>query len=113
MLIPVPDRKAETLLAIIQRYVHPGSNINTDCFKSYNNLHLLFASHNTVNHSLFFVDPETGIHTNTIEGNWKGVKENVPIRSRTACLIPIHLVKVMINRLNPESPLDYLLNFLL
>ena len=37
-LIEVPDRTADTLLSIIQKYVLPGSIIYTDCFRSYSTL---------------------------------------------------------------------------
>lgn len=30
--------------------------------------------HGMVNHTLYFVDPDTNIHTNTIEGVWSLVK---------------------------------------
>ena len=113
VLVAVPDRRAETLLGIIDKYVHPESVIYTDCFASYNELRHWFLAHRTVNHSRFFVDPETGVHTNTIEGTWCGVKVNVPIRSRTAQLIPAHLVKIMIERAATTDPLNYLLNILL
>jgi hypothetical protein len=32
----------------------------------------------TVNHSLFYVDPFDGTHTNTIEGKWNGMKKAIP-----------------------------------
>ena len=36
----------------------------------------------TVNHTLHFRDPQTGVHTNTIEGSWNGVKRSCPVRCR-------------------------------
>ena len=38
--------------------------------------------HEKVNHSKEFVT-EDGIHTNTIEGTWCGVKQVTPVRKRT------------------------------
>lgn len=74
-LIEVVDRSAVTLQNVIDLFVLPGSIIFTDCFSSYypacENLSL---RHFTVNHSRNFVDPETGVHTNTIEGVNNGIK---------------------------------------
>ena len=33
--------------------------------------------HKIVNHSLNFVDPNTNVRTNSIVGNWSGVKHQV------------------------------------
>ena len=35
-------------------------------------------SHLTVNHSLNFVDPDTGAHTQRTENTWWGVKRSMP-----------------------------------
>ena len=76
-LVPIENKKEETLLAIIEKHVRPGSIVNTDCFKSYDNLEeKLKLKHYTVNHSQNFVDPDTGCHTNTIESTWWAVKRS-------------------------------------
>jgi hypothetical protein len=36
--------------------------------------------HYPVNHSKNFVDPETGSHTQTIEGLWSHLKDFLPVR---------------------------------
>ena len=40
----------------------------------YNNINSLGMEHRTVNHSLYFVDPNTGVHTQNIESLWNQVK---------------------------------------
>ena len=72
----VPDRKAETLLPIIQQMILPGSIIHTDGWKAYNNISTLPEgyTHKVVNHSENFVNPQTGAHTQTVERMWREVK---------------------------------------
>lgn len=72
----VPDRRATTLLPIIQSHVQPGTTIHSDCWRAYNNVSALpnVSSHQSVNHSLNFVDPVTGVHTQHIESYWNRVK---------------------------------------
>jgi hypothetical protein len=61
----VSDRKASTLLPIIQRYIQPGTEIHSDCWAAYNGISSLPEgyTHLTVNHRTNFVDPETGAYT--------------------------------------------------
>ena len=54
----------------IQNYVAPGTTIITDKWKAYINLQNHGYVHLDVNHSQNFVDPESGAHTNRIEGTW-------------------------------------------
>lgn len=82
--IPVPDRKAETLTQLITNYVAPGSVIYTDLWRGYSQISgINNYTHSTVNHSKNFKDPQTGVHTNTIEGTWAGMKIGIPIRNRS------------------------------
>ena len=82
-LIDVPDRTANTLLSNILTHVRPGSIVITDCFKSYSNLPDIYRPL-TVNHSVEFVDSQTGACTNTIEGTWNGIKTKTAPRNRTS-----------------------------
>lgn len=61
--IEVANRESATLVPLIKEYVAPGTTTMTDCWKSYDCLDKEGFQHLTVNHSLNFVDPETGAHT--------------------------------------------------
>jgi hypothetical protein len=73
-LVPVPDRIADTLVDVLTAWVEPGTNIISDCWEAYRNLEARGYTHQTVNHSIGFVDLRTGAHTNTIESTWRHVK---------------------------------------
>jgi len=77
-ICPNNKRDAATLEEIILRRVRPGTHIITDCWGGYNGLKNLGFSHSTVNHANNFKDPETGTHSNTIEGRWFCVKRTLP-----------------------------------
>ena len=80
----VADRSAKTLLEAIQKFVRPGSIIYSDMWREYNGItERLGFEHLTVNHSIGFVDSVTGVHTNTIEATWCGLKLLIPERNRT------------------------------
>ena len=78
-----PNRKAETLMQIIEKWVLKDSIIVTDCFKSYNNLASRGYHHATVNHKYYFVDPNTAAHTQRIEGMWHWIRVKAMPRSGT------------------------------
>ena len=78
-LTEVPDRWARTLLPIIQNHVEMGSMIHTDQWSAYNTIANLPEGygHQMVNHRHFFVDPQTGVHTQNIEGFWGHAKKRI------------------------------------
>ena len=73
-LVAVPDRTADTLVAIIRDWIEPGTSVISDNWAAYCNLESEGFTHRTVNHSIHFVDPDTGAHTNTIKSTWRAVK---------------------------------------
>ena len=77
----VPDRKASTLLQIIQREVAVGSVIHTDEWPAYK-LTQYGYRHFKVNHQKHFVDPHTGAHTQGIERRWLELKNKIMGRMR-------------------------------
>ena len=72
----VPDCTAVTLLPITQQHVHPGTIVWSDEWAAYQRAQQLNAvsQHDSVNHSINFVDPSTGVHTQNIESYWNRVK---------------------------------------
>ncbi|RWS21644.1 uncharacterized protein B4U80_11051 [Leptotrombidium deliense] len=80
----VPDRTKETLLPLIDKWIEKGSTIYSDQWSSYRTLKLRGYTHMTVNHKNYFKDPETGVHTNSIESIWGHAKASVSERGRKA-----------------------------
>jgi hypothetical protein len=61
-------------MAIISDWIEPGTTVISDWWGGYRNLKSQGYTHQTVNHSIHFVHPKTGEHTNTIESTWNKVK---------------------------------------
>lgn len=77
-MLAVPDRSAATLMPIIQQYILPGTTVMSDKWRAYNGIATAAGmgySHQTVNHSLNFIDPNTGANIQRIERSWKAAKE--------------------------------------
>jgi hypothetical protein len=102
-LVRVEKRDGATIKRILESYVLEGSIIRTDCWKGYIDLKKSGMCHETVNHSTHFKDPETGVHINTIEGTWNGIKLQIPSRNRHKELIDNHLLEFIWRRLNKDK----------
>ncbi len=70
----VQNRKQETLRFVIEKYVEPGSVVWTDSFSAYNGYSLDAYTHQTVNHSENYVDPNSGVHIQGIKRAWLDAK---------------------------------------
>ena len=75
----VDRRDAATLLPIIQAHTALGTIIHSEEWSSYRRVASLpnVAAHGAVNHSLHFVDPTTGVHTQNVESYWGRVKRKI------------------------------------
>ena len=81
-LVTIEDRSAATLIPLIKQYILPGTKVMSDCWKAYTTLQDEGYIHGTVNHSIEFVNSQTGDHTQTIESTWHTVEQSLP-RSET------------------------------
>lgn len=74
-LVEVEHRDTATLLPLIQHHIRPGSIVYSDEWKAYSRItQTTGMPHATVNHSLNFVDPNTGAHTQGVEAMWSSCK---------------------------------------
>lgn len=100
-LVPVPQRDTNTLLAIIKERIRPGSIIMSDCWRAYDCLQHEGYVHQAVNHSMNFVDPDTGAHTQNIERAWREVRAKIPRYGRSEAHFIGYLSEYMFKRAYP------------
>lgn len=90
--MPVPDRKAKTLLPIIVEHVDEEATVYSDEFKGYKHLHREVAHHESVCHGKYeWVRGD--VHTQTIEGAWSIRKRS--IKGTYTSVSPQHLQKYL------------------
>jgi len=73
-LVPVTDRTADTLMAVLRDWIEPGTTVISDCWTAYRDIETHNYTHKIVNHTIGFVYVHTVAHTNTIESTWRHVK---------------------------------------
>ncbi|MFH4974771.1 hypothetical protein AB6A40_001480 [Gnathostoma spinigerum] len=84
-LVPVENPSAATLLPIIKEHILPGSTVMSDLWAAYNGIHNLPDGyrHLAANHSIRFVDPDSGTRINTAESTWQKFKRSHKCRCGT------------------------------
>ena len=109
--VPVPQRDSATLIPIVLQYVRRGMTIYTDMWKAYDSLDRCGYVHGTVSHSQTFVDPVTGVHTNSIEGSLTHAKKKLKNHGTSDDLFGSYLVEyIWRRRYGKETPFAHLIN---
>ena len=74
----VENRAANTVVSIIKQHIKPDTTLIIDCWRAYSSLNSEGFNHLTLNHSVNFVNPDSGAHTNNIESTWRVLKKTLP-----------------------------------
>ena len=117
VIIQVPsNRSRKTLLPLIDKHCLPGTIFCSDGWKAYHKLreHLQLEDidHFSVNHSENYVDPESGAHTQTIEGVWRNCKDFLPSFGLKPAYLHTYLGTFCWYRYCKQRKLDMFLHFL-
>ena len=111
-----PNRTRKMLIPIINQHCLDGTLFDSDGWKAYGKLaeHLDLEDclHFPVNHSNNYVDPQTGAHTQTIEGLWSHVKDFLPVRGMKPKDLPSYLGWFMWDRFSRQRKMDLFPHFL-
>lgn len=91
-----------------------GKSINySDGRERYTILNSYFKYHKIVNHSSHYKAPATGFHTNTIDGNWNGLKRQIPLNCRNKRFAYIYLLRLMLATYESEGCFKNIIQLLL
>ena len=81
-------------MAAVSEWIEPETTVISDCWAAYRDLDSHGYTHQTVNHTIAFIDERTGAHANTIEITWRHVKAFLNPYNRQGDYI-FHLVQYM------------------
>lgn len=76
-MVPVEKRDSAALLAVIEKWILPGSTIVSNGWTTYSNLAKFGYKQEIVDHRILFIDKK-GKQTNRIKGDWAEVKPSLP-----------------------------------
>ncbi|XP_076392269.1 uncharacterized protein LOC143265225 [Megachile rotundata] len=82
-------------------YERGRTKIMSDKWMAYDCLTNAGFNHLTVNHSIHFVDPDTGAHTQSIERTWREVRSNVSKCGTRESHLISYLAEYMFKRAHP------------
>ena len=110
------NRSRKSLLPIITQHILPGTLLCSDGWKAYHKLdehvNIEDVLHFPVNHSTNYVNPETGAHTQPIEGLWGHLKDFLPTRGMKPRDLGSFLGWFMWTRFCKQRELDVFVQFL-
>jgi transposase-like protein len=109
----VKDRSSQTLLALVEKWVEPGSRIMTDAWQGYNgiaNIQNGIFTHDVV-HSANFVHPANAdIHTQNVETFWCKTKRKFKqMHGTSKDLFPSYLSETMFRRYYNDNLFAYII----
>ena len=115
--VQVPSNRSRlSLLPIIDDNCNVGTIFCSDGWKAYNKLaeHLELDDvlHYPVNHSENYVDPDTGAHTQTIEGFWRQVKAWLPLFGLKPKDLPTYMATFLWYRYCKQHKIDQFIHLL-
>ena len=115
-LVEVPDRRAATLIPIIQQHILPGTHIISDGWAAYANIDQINGGiyhHSVIRHEHHCVDPQDlDIHTQNVENMWMRAKRKLKRQFGTSrILFPSYLQEFMFR--NRFRDVDSLFNNLI
>lgn len=109
----VPNRTKSTLLNVITRVVREGTEIHTDEWRGYDDLHIHDFTHRKVTHKYHFVDPETRIHTQHVESYNNKIKAKIKKEKGVMSIKRVGFLKrFMFFDLNKERILEAVIDLL-
>jgi hypothetical protein len=116
IIVQVPsNRSRKSLLPIINKHCLDGTLFCSDGWKVYHclaeHLDLEDVVHYPVSHSKNYVNPDTGTHTQTIEGLWSHVKDFLPVHGMKPCDLGSYLGWFMWTRYCKQRKLDEFIHF--
>ena len=108
----VEVRTADTLVNIIKQHIKLGTTIISDCWKAYSSLNPEGFTHLIINHSVNYIDPDSGAHTNTIDFTWRALKKSLPKNGTQKTLYDSYFTQYSIRKLYSNDSADPFLSCL-